>query len=58
VLYSIMFLLMRGWIGEERFAGPVENHELGVIRQQGVAEDQPEQQNEAEITKKVAQKML
>jgi hypothetical protein len=55
VLYSIMFLLMRGWIGEKKAEGRVENHELAATRQQVVAEDE---QSEAGRTKKVAQKML
>src|SRR5260221_13441009 len=33
VLYSINFLLMRGWIGEKKSEGLVENHEWTTIRQ-------------------------
>jgi len=53
VLYSINFLLMRGWIGEKK---PEENYELTAIRQEGAAEEQ--RRNEAERTKRVAKKML
>jgi len=56
VLYSINFLLMRGWIGERRPEEPVENYELNAIRDEGAAEEQL--RNEAERTKRVAKKML
>jgi len=53
LLYPIMFLLMRGWIGGKQAEGPLELRSIG---QQGVVQDAS--RIEAEITKKVAQKML
>lgn len=56
LLYPIMFLLMRGWIGKKKDSGHDGNHELSTIGQRGVMDEV--QQTEAERTKKVAQKML
>jgi hypothetical protein len=57
LLYTIMFLLMRGWIGKKgaKRSGQLD-HALDTIGQPGVGEDL--QLLEAARTKRVAKKML
>lgn len=54
IFYPVMFLLMRGWIGQNQVAETVQV-EMDAFGQPVLVEVEP---TEAEKTKKVAQKML